>query len=526
MLLSTFRNVFAILVGITLLFSCSPQRTAGGGGTEIGNAEAVVGTICSRDGTPAASTQIILVDSSFNPHVDTPAGRCYLDTTDIKGNFLFENIPHGTYSIEAKSLLDGTRLLQTGLHISGDTCVAKSDTLKLPGVLEIIDTSSHKDLWLIVPGTTIDRHFAGAGDTIIIDSLPADLLPQIWIITSNGSTQQTDTLSGSIAPAEGATTIITTTTKWTLLPDVDSTGIKDVVSLSVVSDCIYRLCALPDSNSTAFITSSGITTRIIDSTNAIMGKTALPYGITFSSYPSYLWLATQGGVGYVSGSSLVDFAPRSISSRAPDSLRGDFFCDRNSNVWIAYNDGKTSRWTYYVWKDYNISSPHAIYVDGGADSLTPDTIWAASTDSGLVKVIDSVQTVFNTGNSPLVDLRINSLAGDTSGNLWMATPHGLYRFDKKTVWDHYSTENSPLPIDNVRKAVVDSSNAVWASYGVAGDPACGVLRYGNGSWTVYDCSKLPGFVTGANYISDIAFDRTTKAIWIAVWGLGLFKLSE
>ncbi|MFZ7113757.1 MAG: T9SS type A sorting domain-containing protein [Bacteroidota bacterium] len=104
---------------------------------------------------------------------------------------------------------------------------------------------------------------------------------------------------------------------------------------------------------------------------------------------------------------------------------------------------------------------------------------------------------WNTGNSGINTNSINSLAIDSSNNVWLATNFGITKFDGIN-WTIYNDVNSPLP-NNDCFHIVSEGNVIWI--GTVG----GLVRFdGIINWTTYTTinSGLP-----FNYIVSLDVDK-------------------
>lgn len=114
-------------------------------------------------------------------------------------------------------------------------------------------------------------------------------------------------------------------------------------------------------------------------------------------------------------------------------------------------------------------------------------------------------TNFTTANSGLVNDYINSIAEDTSGNMWFGTNGGVSKFDG-TTWTNYTTANSGLVSDTVNAIAIDDQNKIW--FGTM----AGVSKFKNGVWTTYNQSNSG---LASNVVNCIAIDNQSYK-WIGL----------
>ncbi len=89
---------------------------------------------------------------------------------------------------------------------------------------------------------------------------------------------------------------------------------------------------------------------------------------------------------------------------------------------------------------------------------------------------------WNTSNSGINTNSINSLAVDSSNNVWLATNFGITKFDGIN-WTFYNDVNSPLP-NNDCFHIVSEGNVIWIG------TSDGLVKFdGLSNWTVYTTSN-------------------------------------
>ena len=113
-------------------------------------------------------------------------------------------------------------------------------------------------------------------------------------------------------------------------------------------------------------------------------------------------------------------------------------------------------------------------------------------------------TVYNSGNSPLPDNNVQSIAVDRFGKKWIGTDIGLAVFND-TNWTIYNTGNSGLPNDGVRSIAFDKNDVAWI-----GTYFGGLAKFNGTTWTVYNMSNsgLPN-----DFVKAIDFDSLGN-VWV------------
>jgi ligand-binding sensor domain-containing protein len=263
----------------------------------------------------------------------------------------------------------------------------------------------------------------------------------------------------------------------------------------------------------------------------------------------------QGNLWFGAGANLYRYNGKTWDVFNPPTQTGDPFSpptafpitsiaeDNMGNIWVGSIfymdrfDGKT--WTAFDLRNYFSSSDTNIYVngmlfdkqntlwvttstgvvhfdgtnwtaytvaDGLADNYVSkiiedksDNIWVCGTYSGLDRYNGSSWQSYLQGDSIL------DIAQDQNGNIWVATDHGVFRYDGSS-FQVFTTADGLLS-DTVNSIVVDNNNNVWCgtSYGV---------NYFNGkSWQ--SMTTTEGLV--GNDIWQIVKDKSGD-IWLNSYG--------
>lgn len=124
------------------LLGCAADQIAGGG-TETGHAR-TQGTLVKLDGTPASGTQVYLRPNDYLPNITAKVAAQLalkiLDSTatDSLGNFAFDSIDAGTYTLECVDAQTemGSLIDSVVVDNPDSITVVETDTLRPLGVLE------------------------------------------------------------------------------------------------------------------------------------------------------------------------------------------------------------------------------------------------------------------------------------------------------------------------------------------------------------------------------------------------------
>ena len=175
------------------------------------------------------------------------------------------------------------------------------------------------------------------------------------------------------------------------------------------------------------------------------------------------------------------------------------------NIFILFLYGLAQEWINYT----NYNSVYEIMNQ-------QDVLWIA-THGGLVKFIKQSEEIeyYNRANSGIPDNFVNSLAMDSTGNIWIGTHrYGIGKFDGIN-FTVFNTNNSELPHDRWNNVlVVDKQGIIWVGSSQY------LSKYDGVNWSVYDTGDpISSYVS----LNDIKFGNQGM-VWIAAsWGLGRFQ---
>jgi ligand-binding sensor domain-containing protein len=91
------------------------------------------------------------------------------------------------------------------------------------------------------------------------------------------------------------------------------------------------------------------------------------------------------------------------------------------------------------------------------------------------------------GNAPL-----NGIVRAPDGVFWLGASDGLLRWDGSAAWQKFTTANSAVPDNYIRRVACDRAGAIWIATASESEKAVGGLgRLYQGKWTVYDPGNSP-----------------------------------
>ena len=169
------------LAGFVALFvGCSSNSQVAGNSAETGSPE-LAGVLMLDDGKPAAYAKVQCVPGDYNIIAASEAEQvlpsAFETETDENGNYEFDSIPSGNFSLEAFHQESGQMLLLQNLKAEEDEPLAVNDTLQGPGTVKLLVSGAFRENQsgeAIVIGTTIRRSVSVQNGKIVVDSLPAD----------------------------------------------------------------------------------------------------------------------------------------------------------------------------------------------------------------------------------------------------------------------------------------------------------------------------------------------------------------
>lgn len=164
-------------VALAMLAGCSTGSNTAGNSAETGSPE-LAGILFLDGGKPAALARVQCVPQDFDATWDA-LPVAFATEADSEGYYRLDSVPPGTYSVEAFHVASGERLLVQNVKVAEGDSVAVSDTLSMPGVVDLpaAGVAEEGASGIVTAlGTTIFRQVQVRDGRIVIDSLPADSL--------------------------------------------------------------------------------------------------------------------------------------------------------------------------------------------------------------------------------------------------------------------------------------------------------------------------------------------------------------
>ena len=176
-------SILAIVATVFFMRCAVPPLAGGSDNPDF----KVMGSITDANGVPASNTLVTLLPGSYNPVTDGPASL--VDTTDGLGEYRFAVAKTGAYNIQAVNLTKMSRSLVTGISVTGDTTRVSIAILSAPGAIKVMLPAGANtgNAYAYVPGSGVVSRARGTGDSIILDSVPAGVLPSVNFAPANDS---------------------------------------------------------------------------------------------------------------------------------------------------------------------------------------------------------------------------------------------------------------------------------------------------------------------------------------------------
>ncbi len=151
-----------------------------GGGSEAGNAR-ITGIVLNTQGSPVSNVKVTVLPSDFDPVKSGPLHGSDFDTTGTDGTFGITVEKGQTYTIQAVLISARTRALITGVAVDDTNIISPPCTLNAPGAVKVmLPDSADKMLgYVYVPGTTVLSFLNNAAGSVVLDSVPAGVIPEV-----------------------------------------------------------------------------------------------------------------------------------------------------------------------------------------------------------------------------------------------------------------------------------------------------------------------------------------------------------
>lgn len=183
----TLHFVLALLTSV--LMHCVNTSDLAGAGSET--TTTVSGVVASVNGSPAAYVQVSMIPSNYNPVKEPELPDSFTITTNALGQYTFNNMDTGSYTVYAQSKSDGTRSLVFNVHAANDFVTAPPSMLKQTGTIRTVNPDEEDDdeCYIYIPGTTMYAFFSKESRDVLLDSIPSGVIPVVVYTTLKSTVQ-------------------------------------------------------------------------------------------------------------------------------------------------------------------------------------------------------------------------------------------------------------------------------------------------------------------------------------------------
>jgi ligand-binding sensor domain-containing protein len=156
----------------------------------------------------------------------------------------------------------------------------------------------------------------------------------------------------------------------------------------------------------------------------------------------------------------------------------------------------------FSWQHYQSYSDVNCILDAG------DSIWIGTTGGvAIFRKLDSLITYLNNSNSGLKDNSVTALERDIYGNIWVGTMRGnLVRYDGLN-WSIFNSTNSILPGIKVESIHADSLGSLWVASGY-------LFKFDGINWQVFYSTNTGESLFGISCITN----DWNNHLWVGTFG--------
>ncbi len=195
----------------------------------------------------------------------------------------------------------------------------------------------------------------------------------------------------------------------------------------------------------------------------------------------------------------------------------------NGDVWFATTNG-VSRFMpsatnpeFGTWQTFLMPHIPSNQVYSSAMNFNDNTPWFGTQD-GFASFNDALSDWTSYDLPPAYNYRINSMAFDRSGTLWMAKLEGVSSFNKESgIWVHYTNTSTAgqLPPGEIHAVTTDLENTRWFGTDY------GLVRLRDTTWTTFTMANTPELP--GNVVTALSYDNMGN-LWIGTeTGLAVFN---
>jgi PAS domain S-box-containing protein len=236
----------------------------------------------------------------------------------------------------------------------------------------------------------------------------------------------------------------------------------------------------------------------------------------------YIWIGTAAGLMRFDGVRLIPWEPPAGSQLPSPDVRA-LLAARDGSLWIGTDVG-LSHWTQQNLVTY-LKEP------GIVSSILEDrlgTIWVTRTrlpeaaEGALCQISGAKLKCYRVPDESSTGGCCNALAEDPSGDLWMGSSTGLWRWHDGSLSMYPNKSLEPnAGFDGVESTVPASDGSLWVGIDHGG-PGVGLERFVQGSWKPF---RQPGLDGSKLQIASLFMDRD-GALWVGTWDRGIYRIRD
>ncbi|MBN1130921.1 MAG: DUF2341 domain-containing protein [Chitinispirillaceae bacterium] len=166
----------------------------------------ITGQLILPDGAPAIGTQVALFPSDYDPVKE--ARTIPFLTTDNDGYYHFSKVSPGRYTVLAIHAKRTIRILISDIRVTGAAVTIPPYSMRQAGSVKVFLPSGVNGAlgYTFIPGTSLFTFLNNHTDFVVIDSVPAGMVPEIAYASTNDTV--TDTIRHDVAVPPNDTVVV------------------------------------------------------------------------------------------------------------------------------------------------------------------------------------------------------------------------------------------------------------------------------------------------------------------------------
>ncbi len=257
-----------LLLASFLLSACAVENTDVAGATDIETGATIAGVVHSPDGTIESGATVTLITDGYNPVSGSTTLLRKSVVTNAAGEYSFDDLETGTYSIEVINTKTMTGLYKPSLSITDSTSIHSTDTLSNTGTVVITLPKG-----AAISGTVYIKNSTRIGTvlmsedsipTVLIENVPPGMYPEFYFAPTGTESDELLSLDSIVVESSD--------TNYVRIIESEISSSSSQISSS--SDAV--------SSSSAIVSSSSVNTPS-SSVNISSSVTALSFSTPISS---------------------------------------------------------------------------------------------------------------------------------------------------------------------------------------------------------------------------------------------------